>query len=361
MKPTAFDAQHPSIALAYFGAVLVLAMAAPHPLLLAISFAAALLCGAWLRGGGRVAKSLAWQLPLIAIIVAINPLFSSTGTTELFRIGTQAVYAEGYANAATMALLLVCVMQWFSNADAVLGSDKVMGALGRVLPTVGLMLSMVMRLIPRFVRRGRTINATLGACTAARCAAPATACTPLHKTANTAERQPAGPGAASAESQTAGSSEASTESQTANASTTVAESQAAAANITTAEYAEPSPETAKHPRRARFSDQLRTVTTLMGWSMEDSLEAADSMRCRGWGASRKRTTFQRQRFRARDGALLAVLALFAAAAAVAAWQLMQGFGFFPALHGTLASPLACATIPLLCFPLVLELLGKVRR
>ncbi len=349
MKPTAFDAQHPSIALAYFGAVLVLAMAAPHPLLLAISFAAALLCGVWLRGGGRVAKSLAWQLPLIAIIVAINPLFSSTGTTELFRIGTQAVYAEGYANAATMALLLVCVMQWFSNADAVLGSDKVMGALGRVLPTVGLMLSMVMRLIPRFVRRGRTINAALGACTAARCSAPATACIPLYKTANTAERQPTGPNATSAESQAA------------SASTTAAEVQTAAANIATAEHAEPSPETTKRPRRARFSDQLRTVTTLMGWSMEDSLEAADSMRCRGWGASRKRTTFQRQRFRTRDGALLAVLALFAAAAAVVAWQLMQDFGFFPALHGTLASPLACATIPLLCFPLVLELLGKVRR
>ena len=302
MKPTAFDAQHPSIALAYFGAVLVLAMAAPHPLLLAISFAAALLCGVWLRGGGRVAKSLAWQLPLIAIIVAVNPLFSSTGTTELFRVGTQAVYAEGYANAATMALLLVCVMQWFANADAVLGSDKVMGALGRVLPTVGLMLSMVMRLIPRFVRRGRTINAALGACTAARDGGAATT-----------------------------------------------------------ECSEPSPETTKRPRRARFSDQLRTVTTLMGWSMEDSLEAADSMRCRGWGATRKRTTFQRQRFRTRDGALLAVLALFTAAAGVAAWQLMQGFGFFPALHGTLASPLACATIPLLCFPFILELLGKVRR
>ena len=99
----------------------------------------------------------------------------------------------------------------------------------------------------------------------------------------------------------------------------------------------------------------------MGWSMEDSLEAADSMRCRGWGATRKRTTFQRQRFRTRDGALLAVLALLTAAAGVAAWQLMQGFGFFPALHGTLASPLACATIPLLCFPFILELLGKVRR
>ena len=349
MKPTAFDAQHPSIALAYFGAVLVLAMAAPHPLLLAISFAAALLCGLWLRGCGRVAKSLAWQLPLIAIIVAVNPLFSSTGTTELFRVGTQAVYAEGYANAATMALLLVCVMQWFANADAVLGSDKVMGALGRVLPTVGLMLSMVMRLIPRFVRRGRTINAALGACTAARGGGAATTRIPSYKDANAAEHQAAGTSVTSAEHQAAGPNAAAAERQT------------AAANITTTECSEPSPETTKRPRRARFSDQLRTVTTLMGWSMEDSLEAADSMRCRGWGATRKRTTFQRQRFRTRDGALLAVLALFTAAAGVAAWQLMQGFGFFPALHGTLASPLACATIPLLCFPFILELLGKVRR
>ncbi len=321
MKPTAFDAQHPSIALAYFGAVLVLAMAAPHPLLLGASFAAALAYGIWLRGGGAVARSLTWQLPMIAIIVAVNPLFSSTGTTELFRIGTQAVYAEGYANAATMALLLVCVMQWFSNADAVLGSDKVMGVLGRALPTVGLMLSMTMRLIPRFVRRGRTINAALGACTAA------------HATG--------------------------TEAQRGNDNTTGI--RAAGANTTTTACAEPSPKTSKHPRHARFSDQLRTVTTLMGWSMEDSLEAADSMRCRGWGATRKRTTFQRQRLRTRDSALLAVLALFTVAAGIAAWQLMQGFGFFPALHGTLASPLPAAIVPLLCFPLLLELLGKVRR
>ncbi len=324
MKPTAFDAQHPSIALAYFGAVLVLAMAAPHPLLLAISFAAALAYGIWLRGGGAVARSLTWQLPMIAIIVAVNPLFSSTGTTELFRIGTQAVYAEGYANAATMALLLVCVMQWFSNADAVLGSDKVMGVLGRALPTVGLMLSMTMRLIPRFVRRGRTINAALGACTAAH-ATDAEAHTPKHLAAETAKPQTAG------------------------------------ATATKAAPAQPCAETSKRTRRARLSDQLRTVTTLMGWSMEDSLEAADSMRCRGWGATRKRTTFQRQRLRTRDGVLLAVLALFTAAAGIAAWQLMQGFGFFPALHGTLASPLAAAIVPLLCFPLLLELLGKVRR
>ena len=145
MKPTAFDNFHPALALVYFAVALVLAMAAPHPALLALSFAVATLYGVWLRGGRAVARSFAWQLPLLAVIVALNPLFSSTGTTELFRIGTQAVYAEGYANAATMALLLLCVMQWFANADAVLGSDKVMGALGGILPTISLMISSMVR------------------------------------------------------------------------------------------------------------------------------------------------------------------------------------------------------------------------
>ena len=166
MKPTAFDSLHPALPLVYLAVALVLAMAAPHPTLLALSFAIAALYG--LRGGRAVVRSFAWQLPLLAVIVAVNPLFSSTGTTELFRIGTQAVYAEGYANAATMALLLLCVMQWFANADAVLGSDKVMGTLGGILPTISLMISMIMRLIPQFVRRGHAINNALNACTAAR-------------------------------------------------------------------------------------------------------------------------------------------------------------------------------------------------
>lgn len=305
MKPTAFDSLHPTIALGYFTVTLVLAMAAPHPLLLALSLAAALTCGAWLRGAGAVAKSLEWQLPLMLIIVPVNPLFSSTGTTELFRIGTQAVYAEGYANALTMATLLLCVMQWFSNANAVLGSDKVMGALGGILPTISLVVSMIMRLIPRFVKRGRTINSALAACTAAR---------PDHA-----------PTPASANAQ------------------------------------QPKAHTGKRLSRVRFADQLRVSTTLMGWSMEDSLESADSMRCRGWGAVRKRTTFRRNRFRLRDATALSALAALTVAAAFAAYSLANGFGFFPAPHGTLASPVAALYAPVLAFPLLLELAGKVRR
>ena len=315
MKPTAFDSLHPGIAVAYFGAVLALAMAAPHPTLLAISFACAIVCGVWLRGAAAVAKSFAWQAPLLIVIVAINPLFSSTGTTELFRIGTQAVYAEGYANAATMALLLLCVMQWFSNASAVLSTDKLMGALGGILPTISLMVSMIMRLIPRFVRRGRAISTALSACTASR--------TPQKEANN--------------------------------------EHEAGAASGSADKPVNSSPANPRRLTRARLSSQLRITTTLMGWSMEDSLETADSMRCRGWDSTRRRTTFRRIRLRAFDAVAFGTLAVLIAAASYAAYLLMKGFGFFPALHGSLISPLAALYALALSFPLLLELAGKVHR
>ena len=323
MKPTAFDSLHPALPLVYFAVALVLAMAAPHPTLLALSFAIAALYGVWLRGGRAVARSFAWQVPLLAVIVAVNPLFSSTGTTELFRIGTQAVYAEGYANAATMALLLLCVMQWFANADAVLGSDKVMGTLGGILPTISLMISMIMRLIPQFVRRGHTISNALNACTAARNpSAGMVSGGAFAKEAHKAEH--------------AHHQERRTEHNDAN-------------------------KPAHRFSAIRFADHLCTVTTLMGWSMENSLETADSMRCRGWGANHKRTTFRRNRFRAYDALLLSALALLSVGAAAAVYALMDGFGFFPAFHGSLGNPLVGLYALALCFPFMLELLGKVRR
>ena len=308
MKPTAFDSLHPTLALVYFAVALVLAMAAPHPTLLALSFAIAALYGMWLRGGRAVARSFAWQLPLLAVIVAVNPLFSSTGTTELFRIGTQAVYAEGYANAATMALLLLCVMQWFANADAVLGSDKIMGTLGGILPTISLMISMIMRLIPQFVRRGHAISNALNACTAAR--NPSTSMVSGDAFAEEAESTPAAKEAQKAER--ARHQKQRTEQNGANKP---------ACRFST----------------IRFADHLRTVTTLM------------------------RTTFRRNHFRTYDAFAVGALALLSVGAAAAAYTLMNGFGFFPAFHGSLGNPLAALYALALCFPLILELLGKVRR
>lgn len=165
---TVFDRYHPVVALVYFASVLVFAMAAMQPVYLVLSAAAAWLCNAWLKGWLSALKTAAWQLPLVLIVAVLNPLFSSTGATELFRIGHRAFYLESFAYGACMGLMLMAVLLWFSNASRVLTSDKVMALFGNVAPTIALMLSMAARLVPQFVGRGKEIGAVQEACSQTR-------------------------------------------------------------------------------------------------------------------------------------------------------------------------------------------------
>lgn len=284
MKNTVFDLYHPGVALAYFAAVLVFCMAAFQPVYLGLALVSGFAYSACLRGWRAAARSAAWQLPLLLIVAVANPLFSASGSTELFRIGLRAIYLESLEFGLCMGVMLVSVVLWFSNASHVLSIDKVMALFGNVAPVVALMLSFAARLVPQYVRRGAEIEAVQHATSAAR------------------------------------------------------------------------PRSAKE----RGAFRLRQVSVLMGWSMEDSLETADAMRARGWGAAPKRTAYRRFRFRARDAAALAALALLVGANAVLAWTACGQFSFYPTMS-RLALWWGYAPYVVLVFlPLVLQIAEDVR-
>ncbi len=163
----AFDRFHPVVPLAYFVVLLAVGMAALQPVCLLTSFAGALAYSVVLRGWRPAGRTLAWQLPLAAMVALANPLFSASGSTELFRIGVRAFYAESFAFGACMGLMLTSMLITLSNAAHVLTADKVLALFGNVAPTVGLMLSMTARLVPQFARRGADIGDVQRACTAA--------------------------------------------------------------------------------------------------------------------------------------------------------------------------------------------------
>ena len=77
--------------------------------------------------------------------------------------------------------------------------------------------------------------------------------------------------------------------------------------------------------------RLRASSVLMGWGMEDSLERADAMRSRGWGAATRRTTYARYRLGRSDVAALVGLALFGAAAVAVAATATTQYSFYPQL------------------------------
>lgn len=251
---TAFSMSHPAVPVAYLLITLVLTMAAMQPVLIALSLAGALAYGCVLRGVRAVAASLSWQLPIIALIAVLNPLFSASGSTELFRMGLRAVYLESLCCGCAMGAMLVASVLWFQAASALLSFDKVMALAGNAAPTVALMVSMCMRLIPRFVRKGREILAVQGA--------------------------------------------------------------ASASGRSTADATR---------------ERLRMTTVLMGWSMEDSLETADAMRARGWGAGVRRSTYTRYRFTSADALALAALALGGLLAGVLAYSATSQFSFYPTM------------------------------
>lgn len=77
--------------------------------------------------------------------------------------------------------------------------------------------------------------------------------------------------------------------------------------------------------------RMRQSSVLMGWAMEDSLETADAMRARGWGAAERRTTYVRYRFTSRDALGMALIAMAGALCAVVAWRCATTFTFYPRL------------------------------
>jgi len=315
MKPTAFDIFHPLVPALYFLAVLVFTMAAFQPVFMVISLLGAVTYSIYLRGPAAVAKSLAWQLPFIALIALINPLFFSQGSTELFRIGTHAIYAESVFYGMFMGVMLVAVIEWLSCANHVISSDKIMMLTGNTAPTIGLMLSMISRLVPEFVARGRDIAGAF-----AMNVAPAR--TPASASASPSEHL----------------SDADEEQQS--------HTQQKAAK--------------KAKKEGVLKSRLRQMTVLMAWSMEDSLETAEAMRARGWGAVPKRTTYNRSSFMFLDGVVCAIFAALITVCAVVAVAATSQYTFFPKMS-TLVLWWGYIPYALLVFlPLIMELVEVIR-
>ena len=313
MKRTAFDSYHPCIAAVYFAVVLVSCMAAFHPVLVGLSLVAGFAASVRLRGARSALLSVRWQLPLLVIIALANPIFSPSGSTLLVVAGPFPIYAESLAYGACMGAMLVAAMLWFSNAAQVMSSDKTAALLGARLPVVGLMITMVMRLVPQFVRRGEAIGAAAAATTAA-------------GSANTAPPLFARP-------------------------TSQMSHRRQAQKVQTAQTDQ------KPPANNALAARVRQISVLMGWGMEDSLEMSDAMRARGWGASRKRTTYQRVRFGVMDAALLAIVIACAVCLAVCGAVACGQAAFYPVIVMGQTWWLAAGVyLVVLAIPVVLEVI-----
>ena len=114
-------------------------------------------------------------------------------------------------------------------------------------------------------------------------------------------------------------------------------------------------------RRQKLHSGIRASSILMSWTMEDSIETADSMRARGYGRQR-RSTYSVFSWSKHDTAAAAVLITLAAGNLLLI--IRQPFVYFPVLPGSLISAANLTGYTLhvlfLWYPVILEMRERLR-
>ena len=110
-----------------------------------------------LLNGKKGWKTILGLLPMFMILTVINPLFNTLGATPLFHFGSRPYTLEALFYGAALASMFVIMMLWFGCYNKVLTSDKFTCLFGNLIPSISLLLVMVFRIVPNFIRKTQQI------------------------------------------------------------------------------------------------------------------------------------------------------------------------------------------------------------
>ncbi|MDR1735146.1 MAG: energy-coupling factor transporter transmembrane protein EcfT [Oscillospiraceae bacterium] len=151
MTRDAFGTYHPVVTMGYFVLTIGCAMVLIHPVCQGISLACAVMYALHLGGKKALRRNVLYMLPLLVITVLVNAAFTHQGVTILTYLPSgNPLTLESILYGLSTAFLLVTVIAWFSCFNAVMTSDKLVYLFGRILPALSLLLSMALRMVPRF-------------------------------------------------------------------------------------------------------------------------------------------------------------------------------------------------------------------
>ena len=154
MRRDLFSEFHPAGNFLFFIVVIGVSMFVMNPVLLFASFVS----GTWyhvrLKGQKAVRDTLLGIVPLALFSALLMPLFNHQGVTILLYFPTgNPLTKESVIAGVCAGLLLASVVTWFACYNAVFTADKFVYLFGKAVPSLGLVLSMVLRYVPRFRKK----------------------------------------------------------------------------------------------------------------------------------------------------------------------------------------------------------------
>jgi len=159
MANDSFSGLHPIVNFAYFTFVILFTMIFMHPVALCISFLCAFIYALYLNGLKWLKQSLLYMLPMLIFAALINPAFNHEGATILaYYPNSNPLTLESIYYGIASAFMLVSVICWFSCYNKIMTSDKFIYLFGKIIPALSLILSMILRFVPRFKTQLETVS-----------------------------------------------------------------------------------------------------------------------------------------------------------------------------------------------------------
>lgn len=158
IKSEFFSFYHPFSLMTYFCCILLLIMFTTNPYILAIGLIGGMTFSFMNDKGKSVLKDIRFYLLLFVVVSLSNPIFSHNGETVLMKIGNVNVTFESLINGVVIALLIITVMVWCKNYSTIMTQDKFLFLFSGFVPKIALILSMIIRFIPLFREKLKSIN-----------------------------------------------------------------------------------------------------------------------------------------------------------------------------------------------------------
>lgn len=148
---------HPWVSFIYFVAVIAGTLLFIHPVFVAVSLVCAIFSSVMINGRKTVFATLGFGIPMFVFIALANPLFNHRGMTVLFYLFDNPVTLEATVYGIVSAGMMFAAVVWFTCYNTVVTSDKFIYIFGRVLPSIALIVSMTLSLIPRLIEQIKVI------------------------------------------------------------------------------------------------------------------------------------------------------------------------------------------------------------
>lgn len=159
LRQDGFAGCQPVICFFYFLIIILTVMLVSHPLVTGMAFIGGMLYQMQLKGIGHTLKyQVLLMLPMLLVVAMINPAFNHYGVTVLYQLRTGPVTLEAIAYGGILAFILWTSFMWFANFNAIMTAEHFVYLFGWLAPPLSLMLSMIFRFVPDFVRKLHTIR-----------------------------------------------------------------------------------------------------------------------------------------------------------------------------------------------------------